>query len=49
VVSLNRQFFHEKAEDYSSIAVRHFTGPVRHVMDLKGIPFLYRRERAHAR
>jgi hypothetical protein len=40
VVSLQRQFFFERDVDYRRIAVRHFTGPVRHVMYLKGIPFL---------
>ena len=40
VVSLDRQFVFERDVDYRRIAVRHFTGPVRHVMYLKGIPFL---------
>ena len=40
VVSLDRQFVFERDVDYRHIAVRHFTGPVRHVMYLKGIPFL---------
>lgn len=42
VVSLQRQFVFERDIDYRRIAVRHFTGPVRHVMYLKGIPFLTR-------
>lgn len=40
VVSLQRQFFFEHDVDYTRTVVRHFTGPVRHVMYLKGIPFL---------
>jgi hypothetical protein len=44
VVSLQRQFVFERDVDYSQIAARHFTGPVRHVMYLKGLPWLLRRE-----
>jgi hypothetical protein len=44
VVSLDRQFVFEKDVDYAGIAARHFTGPVRHVMYLKGIPWLLARE-----
>ena len=40
VVSLDRQFVFERDVDYRHRAVRHFTGPVRHVMYLKGRPFL---------
>jgi hypothetical protein len=40
VVSLDRQFVFERDVDYRSITARHFTGPVRHVMYLKGIPHL---------
>ncbi len=40
VVSARRQFFWEQDVDYGSIHVRHFTGPVRHLMYLKGYPML---------
>jgi len=38
VVSNRRQFYWEPDVDYSSIAARHFTGPVRHLMYGKGMP-----------
>ena len=38
VVSCNRQFYFQKDHDYSKIVMRHFMGPVRHLMYLKGIP-----------
>jgi hypothetical protein len=40
VVSNQRQFYWEDDVDYSNIAARHFTGPVRHVMYSKGVPNL---------
>jgi len=40
VVSNRRQFYWEHDVDYSKIAVRHFTGPVRHLMYLKGMKLL---------
>jgi hypothetical protein len=42
VVSIRRQFWWDNDEDYSSIATRHFTGPVRHLMYSKGHPLLLR-------
>ena len=45
VVSLDRQFVFERDVEYAKIKVRHFTGPVRHVMYLKGIPYLLKRTR----
>lgn len=38
VVSNQRQFFGDSDVDYSSIHTRHFTGTVRHLMYLKGMP-----------
>jgi hypothetical protein len=43
VVSALRQFWHEADIDYQCIALRHFTQPVRHVMYLHGMPFLWRK------
>jgi hypothetical protein len=43
VVSTRRQFFFERDVDYRRIKVRHFTGTVRHVMYIKGLPFLLSR------
>jgi hypothetical protein len=43
VVSNRRQFFFERDFDYRRLKVRHFTGPVRHVMYIKGLPFLLSR------
>lgn len=45
VVSTKRQFYWETDVDYQSIAARHFTGPTRHVMYLKGLPLLERAAR----
>jgi hypothetical protein len=45
VISTQRQFYWEKDVDYDAIAVRHFTGPTRHVMYLKGLPILERAAR----
>ncbi len=45
VVSLDRQFVFERDVEYARIKVRHFTGPVRHVMYLKGIPYLMNQTR----
>jgi hypothetical protein len=42
VISTQRQFYWEQDVDYDAIAVRHFTGPVRHVMYLRGLPILAR-------
>jgi len=42
VVSNRRQFYSEKDVSYAAIAARHFTAPVRHVMYLKGMPYLLR-------
>ena len=38
VVSTCRQFYWESDVDYSQVAARHFTGPVRHVMYHTGMP-----------
>jgi hypothetical protein len=43
VVSNQRQFYFEPDVDYGSIAVRHFTTPVRHLMYGKGMPILWER------
>ncbi len=40
VISIRRQFYWEKDVDYSNIAARHFTGPVRHVMYKYGMPII---------
>lgn len=40
VVSCHRQFYFQKDHDYSKIVMRHFMGPVRHLMYLRGIPFV---------
>jgi hypothetical protein len=40
VISGSRMFWHDPDVDYDKIVSRHFTGPVRHVMYLKGLPFL---------
>ncbi len=40
VVSVARQFWFERDVDYAGIRLRHFTGPVRHLLYLKGMPFL---------
>ena len=45
VVSACRQFYWEKDVDYRTIAARHFTGTVRHVMYRKGIPAILRQSR----
>jgi hypothetical protein len=45
VVSLDRQFVFERDVEYQRVKVRHFTGPVRHVMYLKGIPWLLQHAR----
>lgn len=42
VVSNRRQFYFDQDWDYSKISCRHFTGPVRHLMYLKGYPALLR-------
>jgi hypothetical protein len=43
VVSTQRQFYFEEDVDYSNICMRHFVQPVRHVMYLKGMPYLYKK------
>lgn len=43
VISICRQFYSETDVDYSAIAARHFTGPVRHVMYKFGMPAILRR------
>lgn len=43
VISTRRQFYSETDADYSAIAARHFTGPVRHVMYKFGMPAILRR------
>lgn len=43
VSNCTRQFYFEKEVDYSSIHLRHFMGPVRHLMPLHGVPFLKKR------
>jgi len=40
VVSTARQFWFQPDVDYSRIRVRHFTGPVRHLLYMKGMPYL---------
>jgi hypothetical protein len=43
VISTRRQFYSETDVDYSAIAARHFTGPVRHVMYKFGMTAILRR------
>lgn len=38
VVNCQRQFFFEPDVDYTQIKLRHFVGPVRHLLRLRGIP-----------
>lgn len=38
VVNCRRQFFFERDIDYTRIKLRHFVGPVRHLLRLRGIP-----------
>jgi len=45
VVSVCRQFYWERDVDYKTIAARHFTGPVRHVMYGRGMPWILRQSR----
>jgi hypothetical protein len=45
VVSICRQFYWERDVDYRTIAARHFTGPVRHVMYRYGIPAILEESR----
>jgi hypothetical protein len=40
VISIRRQFYWEKDVDYATIAARHFTTPVRHVMYKYGMPII---------
>jgi len=40
VVSRARQFYWEPDVDYSKIVARHFTGTTRHVMYMKGMPWI---------
>jgi hypothetical protein len=43
LVSSHRQWYFEPDVDYTQIALRHFVTPVRHIMYLKGLPYLHRR------
>jgi len=45
VISICRQFYWEKDVDYTKIAARHFTGPVRHVMYKYGMPIILRQSK----
>ncbi len=45
VVTMQRQFYWEPDVDYDAIAVRHFIYPVRHVMHIKGQPWLLSKAR----
>jgi hypothetical protein len=45
VISTCRQFYWERDVDYKTIAARHFTGPVRHVMYRYGMPAVLERSR----
>lgn len=38
VVNCQRQFYFEPDVDYGKIKLRHFVGPVRHLLALRGIP-----------
>jgi hypothetical protein len=40
VIHTGRRFYWEKDVDYRAIIARHFVTPVRHVMYLKGMPYL---------
>lgn len=42
-VSIRRQFIGEPDLDYSTIALRHFVTPVRHLMYSRGMPYLLAR------
>jgi hypothetical protein len=42
VISSARQFYWQPDVDYSRIVARHFTGTTRHVMYLKGMPWILR-------
>jgi hypothetical protein len=45
VVNLRRQFYWERDANYKTIAARHFTGPVRHVMYRYGMPAILEQSR----
>ncbi len=45
VISVCRQFYWERDVDYKTIAARHFTGTVRHVMYGSGMPWVLRQSR----
>jgi hypothetical protein len=45
VISVCRQFYWERDVDYKTIAARHFTGPIRHVMFGIGMPWVLRQSR----
>ena len=45
VISVCRQFYWEQDVDYKTIAARHFTGTVRHVMYGTGMPLVLRQSR----
>jgi hypothetical protein len=45
VINNYRQFYWERDVDYKTVAARHFTGPVRHVMYGRGMPWVLRQSR----
>lgn len=45
VINLRRQFYWEQDTNYKTIAARHFTGPVRHVMYRYGMPAILEQSR----
>jgi hypothetical protein len=45
VINLRRQFYWERDANYKTIAARHFTGPVRHVMYRYGMPAILEQSR----
>jgi hypothetical protein len=45
LVSADGQFYGEVDADYQTLAMRHFTTPVRHLMYSRGMPLLWRRWR----
>jgi hypothetical protein len=45
VISARRQFYWETDVDYKTIAARHFTGTVRHVMYGRGMPWVLSQSR----
>ena len=41
LITGKRMFWYDSDIEYSKIVCRHFTNPVRHVMYLKGLPYLH--------